>query len=458
LDDLKDCVAKMVALKIEKHDEIKHLVDLILKDIHTAKVLIPKYAKLVWVLDDMSSFASSDTTTLKAQMSKTCQTSLITSINLNFNDSPIEEVYSLMEFFVELYNLRVVQQSSIELILNTLFSRETSCFFSVHCIDIIMRKIGPKNDKNDKEMLDKYFKFFSYAIESNTVSYRTTVYKALIDFRNSGWVVSNEIPKQLFFNEIKPIVMPLPLSSIAPISLPPLEKFDEKPQSSLQVLKRLEILHSPVECSSPAFDEPPIALTKNPESSTIINLNDPKLAAQKLKHLLSTAQKIEIFVTSLIDQISINKAKAPMYAALFKELIKFGETFKETLNENVFKKFATFVSKQNLDESAMNSFGNVLTMVAELYKHDIFSDEDLSIWLQNKHAKRISIGHLTEISSIISMRIFIHGDEGMIKLLKNLEEIIFNETLKDFSFINKDINELRSLLECKQGMRDNLIC
>lgn len=454
LDDLKDCVPKIMALNlnIEKHDEIMHLVDLILKEVQASKSLIPKLAKLVYVLDDMSAL---DDSTLKAQISASCQTSLITSINLNFNDSRIEEIYNMMEFFAELYKLKVVQQSTVERVLDTLFSREMTCYFSVHCIDMIMRKIGPTNDKNDKEMLEKYFKFFQYAVEHNKVSYRTSVYKALIDFRNSGWLVSNEAPSQLFFDENKP------LSSIAPINLSPFEKFEtEKSQSPLHVLKRLEILHSPAESSPPPLSESTFA-SKNSEGSTVINLSDTKTAASKLKNLLTSPRKIEIFVTSLIDQISVNKSKSAMYADLFGDLINicehFGVTFKETLSENIFKKFATYNGKQKLDETGINSFGNVLTMVAELYKRGIFADEDLKIWLQNKHAKTISIGHLTEISSIISMKIFDNGDENMIQILKNLEEIIFNETLTHFSYINKDINELKSLLECKQVMRGNLI-
>ena len=453
-----------MALKIEKHEELKHIVVLIMRDVQASKILIPKYAKLVFVLGYLTTFASGSSTTLKAEICETCCNSLMASIESNFTDSQREGIYSMIEFFSELYNLKIVEKSSFETVLKTLFSRETNCFYRVHCIDIIMRTIGPKNDKTDKEMLDKYFKFFQFAVEQNAISYRTKVYKALIDYKNSGWSVSNEVSSQLFFNDTKLV----PLTPIRSQAMPQLvirkssstENFDNNIQNPLQVLKLLEVLHSHVEDSTSPQEGPPIILSKNPENSTVINLSDPCLAAQKLKNLLSTPTKVEIFVSSLIEQISINKSKVSVYALLFKELIdisdNFGVTFKETLNENVFKKFATFVSKQNLDEIATNSFGNVVTMVAELYKNEIFCDDDLSIWLQNKHVKKISIAHLTEISSIISMRILTNSDKVMGKLLKNLEDIIYSETLKDFSFISNDIRELQNLFETQNFQRENL--
>lgn len=518
LADLQNCVSKIIALKIGTHEELKHFVDVIVKDVRAAKDSGQKYAKLAFVFGDLQAATVNGTINLKTQMTESCQISLMNSLKPQFDEHREREIYLLIEFIAELYNLNVVDQAFIKICMDELLERETSCFFCLHCIYILMRIVGSKNDIRDHEMIERYFWFFEHAVEVNAIPYRTKVYKALVALKKTGWM-RNQLLFDVKMKSAPPIAnsvtipaKPFPIVTSnnnavptrVPITVPaksqPMEvkifpilekslktSTFSNPEKLLKTVEIQEIQETQKHCkysientesseaekpgkiqeicqSSTEVDENLLPEPKKPQQSSIdtttptpepkisltITLDDLNSAAETLKQKLTTSVAMKTFVTTVLKQVTTDHSKTSLYAKLCKKLTdfpdEFGMNFKEILNENVFKKFATFVSKQNLDEIAMVSFGNLLLMVAELYNQDIFSDEDLCIWLNTKHAKKISLEYLTKISSIISMKILVNGENNMMTVLKNLEITIYDETMKGFLFIRSDIDELKNLM------------
>lgn len=488
LNDLQSCAYKTAALNIQTQEDLKYFAELIVSAIRSSKSLVPSYAKLLFVLGDLSIVIEFRSMTLKAQISESCLVNLINLLKSKIDDSHAEELYSLVEFIAELYNLQIIDASCVELCMKELFTRETSCFFCVHCIDILMRKIGSRKSQSDNKLLDKYFNFFEHAVETNTVPFRTMTYKSLIELRNSGWLAPKPVSNFFQFQAsmaksatVSELLQDLETSDLKTGQFGNEKSYQEeakafdrlnsgygtydesvKQQEPIKLVvkkerikpqtKQLEKPEEPIKpFQQPVIeDKEPIQAFKDLENAVFIYLSDLELAADKLKKLLSSSSRIEKFIAALTKHISLDNQKTSSYAKLCKKLAEitdeFGLTFKEVLNENIFRMFATFVCKQNLDDSAMKTFENVLIMVAELYKNDAFSNEDLSIWLQNKHAKKISLVCLTEVSAIISMKIISNGDKAMIRLLNDWEEIIEDETEKSFSTLKVEIKQLAILM------------
>lgn len=406
--DLHNYVAIINALKIETCEELKHFAELIIKNVQSAKVTVQKYAKLSFDYRFLKVASNDEIMVFKNQISESCETFLTSSLNPQFDKSREKETYLLVDFIAELYNLKVVDQSFIKICLGKLFAKEVSCFFCIHCIDIIMRKIGSNNDERDQEMLDKYFKFLENAVlpEHNAIPYRTNVYKELIKFRKSGW-------KNIPYTFNKRSITPPDLLSLSAVTS----------ELSTMVLQNIVYL----------------------------SLNDLVTATSTLTEKLTNPSVVKKFINSVIEFISLNNLKTHSYAILCKKLVESGDSnfkssFKEILNNCIFNQFAIYVSKENSDKSAMIPFANILVMVAELYDQDLFSNANLYIWLQNDHVKNISIEHLTRISSIISRKILMNNEDNTLRVLKSLEQTIYDETLNFIHLITNDTKEIKSMI------------
>lgn len=458
----------MAALNIQTREDLKYFTELIVSVVRSSKSLVPSYAKLLSHLSDLSVMTELRLTTLKALIPETCFGSLMKLLAAKIDDSSAVELNSLVEFIAELFNLQVIDASCVELCMKELLTRETSCCFCVHGIDVLMRIIGSRKSQNNDKLLGKYFNFFEHAVATDSISFRTTTYKSLIEFRNSGWsspkTVSNFFQFQASMVKsatVSELLQDLETSGRFQSGEGSQQKaravdsgFNEsveqqEPIEGLKAqLKPLRMLEESNEQLQQAIveDTEPVQPFEDAENAVFIYLSDLELAADKLRKLLSSSSRIEKFVVALTKQISLDSRKTSSYAKLCKKLseitVDFGSTFKEILNENIFKMFAGFVCKQNLDVSAMKSFENVLIMAAELYRNDAFSNDDLSIFLQNKYSKKISLVCLMEISAIISLKIISNGDRAMMRLLNDLEEMIEDESVKSFSTLKVEIKHL----------------
>lgn len=81
-------------------------------------------------------------------------------------------------------------------------------------------------------------------------------------------------------------------------------------------------------------------------------------------------------------------------------------------------------------------------MVGELYKNDLYSDDDLDPWLCNKNLSFVAVEILAHFSSVISQKILNHGRDLTMSLLKFLEKTIQNLTIKACNSMKNDINEV----------------
>lgn len=85
-------------------------------------------------------------------------------------------------------------------------------------------------------------------------------------------------------------------------------------------------------------------------------------------------------------------------------------------------------------------------MVGELYKNDLYSDDDLDIWLCHKNlSSTVAVEILAHFSSLIAQKILNHGHDQTLLLLKFLEKSIQTLTIEACHSMKNDINEVDGL-------------
>lgn len=106
-------------------------------------------------------------------------------------------------FIGQLYLSNVVTIELITRTFETLFQRESNNKKIIDAIAALMKMVGQKVDNENDKVLENFFTYFSL-ISASESTYRTTIYKELIDLRKNKWKVQkqdviqmNEYLKQL---------------------------------------------------------------------------------------------------------------------------------------------------------------------------------------------------------------------------------------------------------------------
>lgn len=109
-----------------------------------------------------------------------------------------EKTLKLIVFIAELFNLEIISNDCINLILDVLFGNEKTCNKTADYICIFITIAGLKLDEKNKSKTDRYFAFLKFVVESEEgKSYRSKVYKELIEKRTVKKTQENFVEKEI---------------------------------------------------------------------------------------------------------------------------------------------------------------------------------------------------------------------------------------------------------------------
>lgn len=384
-NDIEDCVSKVKAINITEHEELNCLADVITRQAMSDYDKIGDYAKLATHFNAISS-------SFKPILTNRCQQKLLENVQRGIEPANVASTYYLVQFISELYVIEMVPQEMVQQCMDIFFRKESSCLYTVYCINIMMRTIGPMLESRNILILNHYFNFFEFIVKSSENTYRSLVYGKLVEFRNGKWSTPGQSP-----------------------------------------VKEAPIVPKEVSLNSLVID--------------LSNLNDSDnllSTVADLKQHLTTKARIQSFITVLFNRSFTDHAVISSCVSIFKAMgdVAFGEestSFKDILIEKLNFEFVISNSKRNLNEIEKISFASLLMMVGELYQQDILSDDDLHTWLLHKHIKNVSLPHLTYLSSIIEPKIQQQSSKHLKVVVGMLENSIHDITMEMFLAIKDDV-------------------
>jgi hypothetical protein len=392
-NDYSDCAKRIKSMNISESDEMNFLVDTIITQIMTNTDQVKTYAKLVLELSEIPVIAPNGSINLlKSLLVNKCQHRYLASFASAIDVAQAPPIYALTHFIADLYKMDLVDEDFLKPCIEVLFRNERNCPNTVFCISILFQSIGLKAETKSKLLLSRYFTFFDVVV-NNENSYRSSTYGKLIEMRNNNWIVMEEKKevKEVKEEKVKQSEM----------------KINFKDLSDIKVME-----------------------------TTVTNLKQHLKTSKQITELIKA-----ILSLSLSDHCSILNC-----AKLFKQLIEISQevdlTFSEILMRSLQSEFEKFSRKQNLDQSEKNSFANLINLAGELYREDIFSDEDLHTWLLAKQVNQVSLEHLAHLTLIISPKIQKQGSKHLKTVLGMVENIIHECYMEACFDIKKDLTDL----------------
>lgn len=408
LNDIDGILKKIISVDIKEIDELDCLVDTIIVSSMGDPDKVLNHAILASKLDGLKVQGKSGSTTpFKLKLIDQCHHKFLDYIRGPIETKFEKEVLCFVRFIAELYKLEMLTLEFIFLCMDMFFRNEAQCPRSADCIKIMITAIGSKIEAENKDMLNRYFEFFKITVGQNGHSYRSKVYKELIAYRENKW--SEPLPEP-------PALV--------------------QPSSPLIELKSLVInidkLENSIGLDSTAYD---------------------------LKQHLTSAELCKIFVTELMKRSFPNYIKISLYAKLFKELAGFITskksgakiTFNECLVEAFHYECYQSSPKRSLNEAEKIAFQSYFIMAGELYRQNVFLEEDLSSWLLHKHISVVTLPHLTYLSSVVAPRIQSEGSKRL-KTIYGLLETTIHDSTMEMCYIMKD--DLKDLISTLQFLKD----
>lgn len=319
----------------------------------------------------------------------------------------------------------------------------------------MLTAVGKMFESQREDVLNTYFCYFKRIVEKET-SFRASVYQELLTLRKNKWNVVVEIPKRIQLS---------PGSSSSSQHLD--SSTPSSPVASTSSQSVTTTAQPPVATTPPPL---PIASTSRAESSAqpttqmttmvidfqeLISNIELKNVAHVLKQHLKSASQVKSLVTAILGHPFNNFNEISSCVNLFKTLadievstksgpqITFRECLLEVFNVELMNTRASSFDQKK--DNAKAAFGNMIVMVGELYKNDLYSDDDLDIWLCNKNLSFVAVEILAHFSSVISQKILNHGRDQTMFLLKFLEKTIQNLTIEACHSMKNDINEVDGL-------------
>lgn len=392
--DFVDCAKRIKAMNISESDELNYLVDMIISQIMTNTDQVKNYAKLVLELSDIPVVApngSISISSFKNVIVQKCQHKFLTSFPSAIEPSQVQPVFALTHFIADLYKLNVIDEEFLKPCIEVLFRNERACPNTVFCINILFQSIGLKAETKNKSTLSRYFTFFEVVV-NNENSYRSFMYGKLLELRNNNWIV-------------------------------PEEKTEQKAK----------------------------------QAEMTINLNDlsdaemMKTTVKNLKKHLTTSKRVKELIKAILQWSQVDHSSILNCAKFFKELVEVSPepdvTFGEILSRSLQSEFEKFNRKHNLDQADKISFANLIIFAGELYREDIFSDEDLHTWLLARQVNQVSLEHLAHLSLIISPKIQKQGSKHLKTVLGMMENIIHDVTMEVCVRIKSDLSDLNGVIQ-----------
>lgn len=410
LDDIDGIFKKIMSLDIKDIDELNCLIETIIVSAMTDPDKVLNHAILASKLDKLKVQGKSGSTTpFKLPLINHCHQKFL-SFSKGLIDPKLErEIVCFVRFIAELYKLEMLTLEFIFLCMDSFFRNEIQCTKNVDFIKIMITTIGPKLEIENNQSIDRYFEFFKNVVAQNGQSYRAKVYKELLELRGNKW--TEPLPEP-------PVVEPAPVIELKSLVI------------------NIESLEHSIGLDSTAFD---------------------------LKKHLTSAELCRIFIIELMNRSFPNFINISLYAKLFKELAGFSTvkksgakiTFKECLSETFHSECYMSSPKRFLNDIETIAFQNYFIMAGELYRQNVFIEDDLSSWLLHKHISVVSLQNLTYLSSVVAPRIQSEGSNRLKTIYKLLEDTIHNLTMEMCYIMKEDIKELISSMQLLNQFRAN---
>lgn len=419
--NMKDCLDTIVALGIKDGEELTILVDVIITKAMTEPTHIVDYAKLTCKLDGFK-FPENCKISFKLLLTSRCQNKLVECANNKIDPHHVSGTYLLVQFISELFKMGMIEKECIYFNLEMFFRNENNCQNIVYCINIMMRAVGQLLEKLNPPLIDHYFNFFEFIVNTSQLkSYRSLVYKKLIELRQNKWIlpllpVSNGV-------ENKPEIK--------------LEKVVDKDEEEIRELEQ--------------------EAQKAHSRSIVINLesfeeNNSELIVADLRKQLTTKDRVKMLIGTMLKKSFTEFNTIKNCATLLKKLASFvanvehEQTFKNILMEMLYSEFIVSNSKRNLNEAEMSCLTSLIFIVGELYLQDVLSEDEIYTWLLHKHLSNISVEYLATLSYMIAPKIQANGDKRLNTILNMLETNIDDGIRSMYMEINSKIGELQGAI------------
>ena len=426
--NLDECVNEIVVIGIKDIEELHYLAITFLRQATSKFDHVLSYATIASKLNISAHSKIGETQSFKALLAEHCQCRFDDIFKNQFVQEKPEEVKSIVAFMSELIKLEIIPLDLLPQLIEVLLQNDNSCSIA-KCIEILMKAVGPLIDTRNKTFLNRYFQFFQSIVCGNENSFRSKIYADLIELRKTWTLPQAE--------QVKPLN----------------EQLQEQNESQIEIPKiKVEL---PTTSKTPATTEVEFKTIKL-DFDVLEDSEEMDSIANQLKTYLTSRKLMKNFIETLLNRSTINHRQLSSINTLFKKLAdvsaltRTGEviTFKECLVQTHNVQFVKYNSKQMLAAGEENEVAALVLMAGEMYRQEMFSDEDLVTWLMlvHKHIRQVPLHHLTYLSLIIQPRI--QSDGGThIKIIAGIfESSIHNKTMDLCSSIKNDITELKNFI------------
>jgi hypothetical protein len=171
--NFRNASRKLSAINFSNEAETMEFIRMFIKSMVDSDQPEEKFAKLAFKMDNES---------FREFLTNELQHILLDSFA--GSSIKVDENLKITAFIGELYNLEVIDDSTINLVLEVLFGNEKSSNEAVNCIDILIRTAGVALDERNKARMDRYFAFMNFVVESQDgTTHKAKIYQKLLQNR-----------------------------------------------------------------------------------------------------------------------------------------------------------------------------------------------------------------------------------------------------------------------------------
>lgn len=308
----------------------------------------------------------------------------------NFQLKNLPTIMTLLYVLSELYNTSLAPIEDIKFYLDYFFDKNSFEDNKMDCLDYFLRKIGPKIDGDDREILNEYFEKLSKAKLST--EYVKEQVKYLIAVREKHWMSEEEFAT---FSLID----------------------DAKIEELLKTIKDEEV----------------------------------SIKSNVLKqHILASEGNINDFIHVLF-KCNLENVNLEMKSAHLCKLIISGDQnemkqkFIENINHFMRCRTITFSKVTNdINEKLREKFVNIILLNAQLYSLNIIDDRTIQQWLVPSLTSQLNLSELSKLCLLVSPRIDESENIQLRARLLNLESAMHEKFIETCSSTKSDLKLLDS--------------
>lgn len=324
-------------------------------------------------------------TTAREALIEKCQETLLNNLSGEIKLQQMNELKCLLQFISELFIRDVFSSDFINLCFDLLSEDESDN--AADCISMLIINTGAHVKA---EILEPYFKKFEAIIEKE-VSYRSSVFKSLIELQKKNWnqkenkdsqdSLSNEASNSEEFNFTMK-----KLETITNMSIEAVNKSDEKRNEFAQLIMKCMLMRPGKEA----------------------------VYAELCNQMRLKSQQDRSFTDVILDYFR-------------SRIFTFNSLKKEEFTETVRSRLAI-----------------VMIFIGELYQRDFMSDEDFEVLI--KPAKHLSFDSLSKLVSIIASKINEGNNVRLMALLITFEDISHERVMDFWKELKDDIVEINDIV------------